>query len=238
MRAFRFLSPVFLAAFVLISCDKEGGGYITGTAAVTFESAELPPAGYVNDVSYSENFATFVNNYDSAYDYWSGFAVSSCTDTVTSGYANQYSVFAKSGAAGSDKFGVCYYDGMSPSWVTLSVTSADMRSIYVNNSTYVVLDLLNGSQFSKKFEDGDWFKLTITGYAGDEQKNSVDFYLADFRDGKSYICEQWTAIDLSSLTGVNKIGFTLSSSDVSGGYINTPTYVCVDNLVYGYRLEY
>ncbi len=237
MKKIGFLSA--LAAALLLSCNTDkDGGHVDSTAAVTFEDAELTTEGFMNNASYAEHVAVFENIYDLTYDYWHGFAVSSCTDTETGGYANQYSVYAQHGAAGSHKFGVCYYDGMEPSRVRFRVPSADMKCIYVNNSTYAALAMRDGTEFSRKFADGDWFLLSVAGYKGEQEKGRVEFYLADFRDGKTYICNEWTRLDLTALADVDRLDFTLASSDATEQWINTPTYVCVDNLVYSYRLEY
>ena len=92
MRCFRIL-PALLAV-ILMSCDSEKDkSHVDMSVVATFESAELSEAGFVSDKSYAENVAEFVNIYDADFDYWHGFAVSSCTDAVTSGFGNQYSVF-------------------------------------------------------------------------------------------------------------------------------------------------
>ena len=113
-----------------------------------------------------------------------------------------------------------------------------MKGVWVNNSTYAALVMRDGNRFARKFESGDWFKLTIAGYADDELRDSVDFFLADFRDGKTFICNEWTRVDLLPLKGVNRLDFTIDSSDKTQEWINTPTYACIDDLAYGYRIEY
>ena len=94
---------------------------------------------------------------------------------------------------------------------------------------------------AKKFggpsgNDPDWFKLTVIGYnpAGDSVK-SVAFYLADYRFSNhslNYIVSKWTSVDLTPLGKINKLTFRLSSSDNGAWGMNTPGYVCLDNLKY------
>jgi hypothetical protein len=76
--------------------------------------------------------------------------------------------------------------------------------------------------------------LTISGYdAGGALTGSVDFDLADFRfvdNGLDFIIDDWTWVDLSALGAVKELGFALSSSDASGGFINTPGYFAIDGL--------
>ena len=112
-----------------------------------------------------------------------------------------------------------------------TATEKTVDHLYVTNSTYAVLSMLNGDSFAKKFADGDWFKLTVTGYNKDGgQIGPVDFYLADYRNGKSDIIQQWTKFDLTSLGAVNKLTFTLSSSDTGTYGMNTPAYFCMDDI--------
>ncbi len=65
-----------------------------------------------------------------------------------------------------------------------------------------------------------------------EHTDSVLFYLADFQGTNAYILDSFTNVDLSSLGIVKHITFRFESSDMSGGYINTPTYLALDNLYY------
>ena len=93
----------------------------------------------------------------------------------------------------------------------------------------------NGENYTKKFEQGDWFKLTITGLNADgETTGTVDFYLADLRsenESEHYILNEWKWCDLSSLGEVKRLEFTMSSTDNDPQWgMNTPAYFCMDNL--------
>jgi hypothetical protein len=64
----------------------------------------------------------------------------------------------------------------------------------------------------------------------------VEFYLADFRfenNGEDYIVDTWEYVDLSSLGVVNKLEFSLGSSDVGAWGMNTPAYFVIDTIVLG-----
>ena len=103
----------------------------------------------------------------------------------------------------------------------------------LTNNTYAALAIKNGYGLATKFSTGSYYKVTITGIStGGTSTGSVDFYLADFRNGKSFICKDWTKVDLSSLGTVTKLIFTFTSTDTGTYGINTPAYVCVDNIVY------
>jgi hypothetical protein len=103
----------------------------------------------------------------------------------------------------------------------------------VNNNTYAALSIKNGDDYASKFTENDWFKVVITGFDGKgDITGEKEFYLADFRDGKSYICDKWTSVNLESLGKVNKLEFTFDSTDKGQLGINTPQYVCIDDIVY------
>lgn len=203
---------------------------------LNFEEITIPEAGYVNNLEYQAKNIRFSNTYsESSYGpYWEGFSYSTLTDRTTPGTANQYSVYAASGADQSKTFALAYAAFETPTnFQFISDQSHTLKSVMVNNSTYVALSIKNGDAYSKQFENGDWFKVIFTGYdvAGKAGK-TVEFYLADYRDGKTFICKQWTKVDLSSLESVNKVTVTFDSSDKGEFGVNTPQYVCMDNLIF------
>jgi len=209
---------------------------------IGFEDVQLGSNGYLNgsdksgqltDGSYWKSLqsgvAQFLNVYTpSDYgDYWGGFAISSKTDSITPGYANQYSVVAGTGALNSTNFAIAY----DTSYVNIPyiLSYYEIKSIMLTNSTYAYLEMKNGG-FGKKFTSGDWFKVIITGYYDTKETGTVEFYLADFRDGKNMLLKEWKKVDVSKLGTVNKIRFTFDSSDKGPFGINTPKYVCIDNV--------
>jgi len=99
--------------------------------------------------------------------------------------------------------------------------------------------MLEGDGFAKKFggatgDDPDFYLLTIKKYQnGELSTDSIDFYLADYRfedNSQDYIIKDWTSIDLSSLGVADSVSFTVASSDIGQFGINTPTYICIDNV--------
>ena len=45
-----------------------------------------------------------------------------------------------------------------------------------------------------------------------------------------YIFDGWFDADLSDVGFIKYLIFSFDSSDKTGEYINTPTYVCIDNI--------
>src|SRR5574342_450886 len=174
---------------------------------------------------------------------WQGFAYSQTTDTATPGLANQFSAFPGSGAGGSATYAIGFTGGaVGGSGISTIAFSSDVvpESVRIANTTWAALSMRDGDAFAKKFggtsgDDPDFFRLTITGFdALGGAVGSVDFYLADYRFASSaqdYIVGDWAQVDLSGLGAVRSLDFTLLSSDTSFGYLNTPSYFALDDLL-------
>ncbi|MDA3874495.1 MAG: DUF4465 domain-containing protein [Kiritimatiellae bacterium] len=221
---------------------------------VTFESRSLGDSGdgsteynstgehYWNGSDETGDFtingATFPNTYTDfgSYTTWSGFSYSNITDTTTPGFGNQYSAYPGSGADGSETYTVVFGDPTLTYSTPMNFSGG--KGLFVSNTTYTALDLLNGSGFSKQFggpsgDDPDWFRLRITGSNEGSPIGFVDAYLADFRfsdNSQDYVVDDWTFVDLGTLGTVDSLSFELSSSDTGDFGMNTPAYFALDNL--------
>ena len=212
------------------------------------ENLTLSPNTYWNGatanptVSTSGTFtsgnAIFPNSYNGSFGgYWeSGWSYSNMKDSTTAGSANQYSTRAAVGYSNSANYAVAQ-GGALLKFNSLA-KGKQMAGFYVTNNTYAAISMKNGDSFAKKFggttgTDPDWFKLKIQKYLGGTlQPDSVVFYLADYRfanNAQDYIVKNWQYVNLTSLGNVDSLIFKLSSSDNSGGYMNTPNYFCLDN---------
>ena len=185
----------------------------------------------------------FSNAYSFDFDSWNQWAYSNSTNTVTPGYTNQFSVFAGSGAGGSDTFAVGFMsqeEFYEPPTITRDAEDLrDLKSLKVANTTYAALSMLNGDSFAKKFggssgNDPDFLLLTIEGKdANDSSLGTIEVYLADFRfvdNTLDYIVDDWLEVDLGSLSAARSLEFFVSSSDVGPFGINTPTYFAIDDI--------
>ena len=209
------------------------GGTGTGAAGFTAQGVYFPQA---ND-DYS----------------WSGASYSKENDTATHSFTNQFS--AVTGQDVSETGNYCVGAGALKWWddystlpvkVSFDPESAGVTKtvtgVYITNTTYAALDMLNGSPgFSKQFggatgSDADWFLLTITGKDSTGGiVGSTEFYLADYRfadNGADYIVDTWEYVDLSSLGAVSALEFALTSSDIGDYGMNTPAYFAMDNLAF------
>ena len=205
----------------------------------TIEDVPLAPESFYNGSDLAGGFTSgsfrFANTYDTMYYSWEGFAASNVTDNTTPGWGNQYSAIPGSGAGASSNYAVGYKLYEAP---RIDFYATDLDGMFVTNTTYAYLSMLNGDAFSKKFggatgDDEDWFLLTISGELGGAPVGTVEFYLADFRfgdNGLDYIVDDWTWVDLSSLGNVDALTFELASTDNGAFGMNTPAYFAVDNV--------
>ena len=214
-----------------------------------FENPILASESYDNGSSGSSNFSntelTLSNTYSG---YWSsGFAFSNTTDVTTEGYTNMYSSYTGAGRA-SSQYGVCYGSGD----ITTSNDQLQIDGFYITNSTYAALSMLNGDSFGKQFgsvngadgnPDGtngeDFFKVWIIAEDfGGNTKDSVEFYLADYRfsdNTQDYIIADWNYIDIIQFGfSTAKVSFRFESSDNGGFGMNTPAYFAIDDIQYSY----
>ena len=210
-----------------------------GTA--TFEDLNLESESFWNGADNSGSFTSgnfkFENGYETSdwgvYAY--GWFYSNKTATSFDNYeTDMYNSCVGCGANGSATYAVFNENLYSPKQVEVlsSEEGAEVSGFYVTNAAYSYTSMMNGDSYAKKFEDGDWFMLTVTGYdASNASTGTVDVYLADLRnENDAYILNTWRWVDLTSLGKVKCLGFSLSSSDSGQWGMNTPAYFCMDNL--------
>ncbi len=203
------------------------------TAGFENQFSVFAPGKFWNGSDLSEGFSvngiSFNNNYDPTWGSWSGFSYSRVTDNTTEGFGNQFSAISGTGFENSSNY-VIYTQGGEITFDEPSTVS----EFTVSNTTYAYFSMLNGDMFAAKFEQDDWFLLTIYGWdvAGDIV-DSVKYYLADFRDSDEdnhFIINTWETIDLTLLGEVSKLSFALSSSDVGAWGMNTPNYFALGGI--------
>ena len=248
------IAPALCSAFLIATALVERATATT----LHFEDhgANLPIAGdaFYNGCNspggpptdFTSQGATFNNDTVVFGDcFWQGWAYSQMTDATTPGFGNQHSAVAGSGAGGSATYGVAFTGGQVGAQGPITrITFAQevaVSSAQITNTTYAALSMRDGDDFAKKFggasgDDPDYLRLTITGRdALDAITGSVVFALADFtfaNNALDYIVTQWTLVDLTGLGQVAALEFSLESSDQSFGFLNTPSYFALDDLVF------
>jgi hypothetical protein len=209
----------------------------------TFENFKLHAGEHLNNAAPDPGFKSgsieLPNYYDSQFDYWSGWAISADTNKTTPGFLNQYSAIAGRGALGTTTYAMGYvYD---PTLIRLqpNAIGKPMIGFYVTNSTYAYLSMRDGDSFAKKFggengTDPDFFLMTIKKYSGGAlADDSINVYLADYRSPdshKDFILSDWRYVDLTTLGEVDSLVLRMTSSDVGVFGMNTPAYICIDEV--------
>ena len=221
-----------VATFEDVQISSEDGYWCGPT-----DNAVAEPSGwgYDNQVgTFTDGSFEFSNSYyNGSFLSWSGFACSNRTATSFDALTmtpDQFNSSVGHGVDGSAKYGVAYNGGTVK--VLNATDGAVVNGFYITNNAYAINSMTNGDSYAKKFEQGDFFKVIFTGTKADKTTSKVEFYLADFSSQNTtdhYMVKDWTYVDLSSLGKVVSISFSFDSSDKSYGYLNTPTYFCLDN---------
>ena len=207
----------------------------------TFEDIVIGEEGHMSvsteeddeRTSFQSGGFEFASGCMSDWDYWYWFGYANETDNSYASLADQWKNVVGGGHDGSANYGVAFAAAFNgPCYVTvLSDEPVVVPGFYITNSAYAYNSLTGNDPYCKKFDTGDWFKLTITGYDAEGQETGTkDYYLADLREAETaYIIDDWRYVDLSSLGKVKKLSFELSSTDSGDWGMNTPAYFCFDD---------
>ncbi len=223
----------------LVSCEKENpevrSWTLDANGLLTKENSYFvgTDTSNVSGYYYVQNLTigNFILSHSwSDYGFGEGFTYANCTDSTTPGYTNLSAITAD-GVGGSTYF---VANAGEFSTTPAMISFADGKSYrplecYVTNSTYAYLAMKDGNPgygTLAPFKQGDWFKLTITGYSNETVTGRVNVWLANGTD----ILNTWKRVDLSGLGKVTSVKFTLSSSDNGEWGMNTPSYFCLDRL--------
>lgn len=133
----------------------------------------------------------------------------------------------------------------------VNLVNRNIQYMYVCNSSYTYGVIINGNYWDDGEDDGwtgsaqslvktkGWFKVLAYGYKADGSAtnggNPVEFYLADYRDNSATATpaiNKWTKWDLSALGSVAKVKFNFEGSDNSKYGLNTPAYICIDDITF------
>lgn len=180
--------------------------------------------------SWTSGGYTFGTYYSNAY--YSNFVVSNNKNTDGTDYTKPYQSTA-SGAKNGNNYAVFYletYYTEASNEVSLP-EAATVSGFWVCNNTYAMHSVTSSDTYGKVFGQGDYFKLTMTGYdANGEVTGTVDQMLVDCTVADNWVCvKDWRWVDLTSLGNVKSIKFSMSSTDNSFGMMNTPAYFCMDD---------
>jgi hypothetical protein len=237
------LSTAVAACLLAVSCSKDDEARdavpaTPETYTIDFSDLTLAKDSFWNGSDASGKFSSgkgvFLNSYTKGDQWvsWGGFAYSNRNDTSASSIDAQFDVYASTPSS-KGIFAVGYVDTYTPAIPTITLEEpVVLKSAEFALNAYVYKTIRDGDgQFAKKFTAGDWYKITVKSVdSSNVASDSLEVYLADFRDGKSVLIDRWTEFSLAPLKG-NKLTFEASSTDNGIWGMNTPAYFCIDNIV-------
>ncbi|MCR5334590.1 MAG: DUF4465 domain-containing protein [Bacteroidaceae bacterium] len=204
--------------------------YILEPESVLYVESETPSTPWTSG---GYTFTTYTADYGEYGKYYFSYAMSD--KTTTEGKLADYALESACGKAMSGKNYAVWCDN---SWnggskVTLDVPSA-ITGFYVTNTTSAVDAIINGDGMSTVaggFQNGDYFKLIITGYdALGNETGSVEYTMAEAKDDKIYYVKAWRWVDLSDLGVVSAIDTKMVGTKTNEKGLTTPAYFCMDDL--------
>ena len=177
--------------------------------------------------------------------FWEGFTICKSANNTEGGLAHQWSNMAGGGIGSVSESGSVTVDANAPyvlayfvNWFgnencTVSFTDGQKREavgMYVVNTPYAYFACLNGEAPARAFDvEGDSFTITAHGVNGTTETEAT-LELVGYHNGTLSAVNDWTWWDLSGLGQVDKIYFTMNSTDTGSWGVNTPTYFAMDRL--------
>lgn len=201
--------------------------------------------GEVEQLSFfSAGGATFDNAYTAAFGSWAGFAPSRRSLPVWSsgedgaGGLREFSdnndtvSVSGSGANGSDTWLAAFGSDA----VIEAPVGHHFESLLVNNTATTAHVIRNGNRFTDPFgsrPQDEEFSVAIVDLTTGQPANEVTQILASYTvsTNTTFVMEDWTLVDLSSLGNPTRIGLRFETTDEGTFGPNTPLYAAIDNVV-------
>lgn len=255
MKKFYILSVALLA---FAACSNEDGNDDNSGKepaqptyeTITFEACEIPESGKSNipangaENTYEECGASFtcVNELFLLSGIWVANAYEEPNlDSEYSSVLSDRYVICGTGAevAGADdtaNYSVWNFNSSNKSLLPQMTfgegVAKKIVSAKVNNVAKYWYVIKAGYYSQPAFSEGDYYEVIFTGYdAAGEVTGTVPVIMADYRDGKTFVMEEWTEVDLSALGEVNKVVLTATPSETLANALYGDHYaVCVDEI--------
>ncbi|WP_290540552.1 DUF4465 domain-containing protein [Alistipes sp.] len=209
--------------FSNVLCGKEymieedfNGAFFDGLLFTTADK-KIGFGSYFSDYKFNGN-----------YDTWGGFVLSQnfsmkSSDGGSPDYKKDgFSAWTTTGANESATFAIAYDNGYGVyNYHTPKIKFTEPRKVaylYLANATVA-------AQYTSSVKDY-WFKVVVTGYRKDAEGGSVEQMLIEGEN----ITADWVKVDCSSLGEVDELRFKVHSNDMSGIYLNCPSYFCIDDI--------
>ena len=216
------------------------------TVTISFEGAPLNANGYwcgdengekvdvfgseAFDCSYKEDVVNFPVTWTPAWSSWSGFAISSRTETTFNAATmtpDQFNCIA-GGAHSGKNFCVVY-----PFTESIEFEGAvTVKGFWYTNNAWTADAILNGDGMTPgKFEANDYLTCILCPTPV-EGLGGARYELSLAKDG-DYV-KEWKYCDLSDVDAfknIKSLSFAFEGSKASDYGLTTPTYICIDDMV-------
>ncbi len=201
---------------------------------VSFDAHFAGPGEYIENAALTDEAALFLNTTYESWGswYWAGFAFSTVSNTTDGTYLNQYAAVQGFPRA----YAVAYDDGWHDSPEIAFDLPCAPKSVLLDNTTYAALTIRDGNAYAQPFGSNDTFILTLTAYDVEGHVlAATNHYLADYRDGNTFVQTNWSQLDLSWMPAdvVSLVG-TLATTDIGDWGPNTPMYFALADFTYAY----
>lgn len=254
-----------LAAALLTSCSDDDNEDKFAQEALNLQKA---PIAYTSegiwDATYNAgnlSIAPLILSHEghkSAWgDYFTGFTLSTCTGNNPGANIteSQFNVMAGKGLyTDGDKnpFLIAYWNSSETDDTPWDERSCVMyradntqfatftvQNLKVCNDVYTYTAMVNGTDFSAKFNKGDYLKLIAHGLKEDGTVNTLEFYLAkcDDTSPENWYVVNWKTWDLYALGEITALWFTMESSDSGQWGMNTPAYFAIGEVNLKYQIH-
>ena len=234
------LSCGFALSFTSCSNDDNSLGGLE-TFTISFENQALNEDGYwcgdetgekydnwgedAYACTYTENGLSIVADYTPAWGSWSGFAISSRTETTFKNVTpDQFNNIAGKAHTGNN---FCVVYPYLESIVVNGGEPAFVDGFWFTNDAWTVDAILNGDgMVPGAFDENDWLKCTVIGTKQSGETVSVDIDLA--KDG-DYV-KDWQYCDLRNMGKIISLSFSFTGSKNNDWGLTTPSYMCIDDI--------
>lgn len=227
-----FLSLCVMAAATAQARVSDNADVTPTEGPATFEEYTLPTEGGKYDPNTADG-TTYWQSGDykfPATSSWSGmmhdgFYPANYTDTTYTSYTDDYKAITCCAQEGNN-YCSFYYGGSYGGATNICFTARELTGTYVTMALNPYL-CINGRSWCSAFKDGDYLCLHVEGKKeGVLTGTTADFYLADYRDGKSDVVNTWQWFDLSALGTIDELVVSMLDSQNGAG---VGLYCCFDN---------
>lgn len=230
----------FFSAFMLTSCLGHGSYVNNRSTNDNFNYANFvvdnPDSVYRDGYFYGTSLEFVFNvGVDESKNVTAGFGLSAKRDrslAKRNDKCNEYCVYDASDAS-TTVFATFYQnpvaslnakDGSDILFIGNAEALCSITKCQIANTGLVADMIINGAEGFAPFTDGDYLKVTFTGYMNEKKTGSVSAYLAQHKDGSLSVLKEWTNVDLSNLGVVRTVDITLESNREG-----LPLWFCLDN---------